>query len=206
MVLEVPFDLSPVGIHKSLEVTQASMEEHLKLVPRDRDRGVGIMSPLVLLLAEADLIPEKRRGKGNLGRLCGSCGSKIVLTLLTKVVTVHVRLSAVYVQGIGLNFSWGTSEMTRAGAKAGAGAWASKTALKILCKSSLEYLGTLLATTGGFAPEGPASSLDNLSPDLGGGKESREATKRETEGAMEGRSQRRGLRPWIEVILELIFF
>ena len=59
------------------------------------------MSPLILLLAEADPVPEEGRGKGNLGRLCNSSGSKIVLTLLTEVVAVYVGLPTVHVQGTG---------------------------------------------------------------------------------------------------------
>ena len=57
LVLGVPLELSPVGVHKGLGVTQASSEECLELVPRDRDRGFGVMSPLVLLPAEADPVP-----------------------------------------------------------------------------------------------------------------------------------------------------
>ena len=53
------------------------------------------MSPLVLLLAEIDLIPQEGHGKGNPGESRGSSGSKIVFTLLTKVVAVYVRLSMV---------------------------------------------------------------------------------------------------------------
>ena len=76
------------------------------------------MSLLVLLPAEADLVPEERRGKENPGRPHGFCGSKIVLTLLTEVVTVYLRLSVIYVCGTGLqllpghlgdNGSWGGS-------------------------------------------------------------------------------------------------
>ena len=78
------------------------MEECLKLVPRDRDRGVSVMFPLILLLAEADLVLEEGHGKGNLGRPRSSGGSKVVLILLTEVVAVHVGLSAVYVRGTGL--------------------------------------------------------------------------------------------------------
>ena len=59
------------------------------------------MSPLVLLPAETNLVPEERCGKRNLGRPCSSNGSKIVLTLLTEVVTVYVGLSAVYVRETG---------------------------------------------------------------------------------------------------------
>ena len=78
------------------------MEERLKLVPRDRDRGLCVMSLLVLLPAEADPVLEERCGKGNPGRPRGSSGSKVVLTLLTEVVAVHVGLSAIYVRGAGL--------------------------------------------------------------------------------------------------------
>ena len=60
------------------------------------------MSLLVLLLAKADLIPEERCGKKNLGRSRSSSGSNIVLILLTKVIIVYVRLSVVYVQRTGL--------------------------------------------------------------------------------------------------------
>ena len=96
-MLGVPLDLSPVGIHKSLGVTQALAEERFELVSRNRDRDFCVMSPLVLLPAEADLVPKERRGKGNLGRPHSSGGSKVVLTLLTEVVAVYVGLSAVYV-------------------------------------------------------------------------------------------------------------
>ena len=61
------------------------------------------MSPLVLLPAEADPVPEERRGKGNSGRPRGSSGSKIVLTLLTEVVAVHMGLSVVCVRKTGLH-------------------------------------------------------------------------------------------------------
>ena len=60
------------------------------------------MSPLVLLPAEADPVPEEGRSKENSGRPRSSSGSKVVFTLLTEVVAVHVGLSAVYVRGAGL--------------------------------------------------------------------------------------------------------
>ena len=114
------------------------------------------------------------------------------------------------------SFFWGASETTRAGtgagARIGAGAQASKTALKIRYKSSLEYLGILVAVGGelarGFPPEGPAGWSNNLSPDLEGGEESRGATEEATEEAMERRSWQGHPRPWTEIILglELIFF
>ena len=176
------------------------------------------MSPLVLLLAEADPVPEEERGKGNPCSLRSSNGSKIVHALLTDVVAVYVGLSAIYVRGTGLQLlsgslgddgSWdgsgsgrcGAVAEARAGAAAETGARASRTALKILCKSSSEYLGTLVAVTrvsaiGGFVPKGPTCWLNNLSPDSGGREKSG--------GATEGHSQQGHPRPWTEVILELI--
>ena len=101
-MLEVPLELSLIGVHKVLGVTQATAEECLEFVPCDQDEGFGFMSPLELLPAEADLVPQEERGKENPGRSRSSSGSKIVPTLLTKVIAVHVRLSAVYVRGTGL--------------------------------------------------------------------------------------------------------
>ena len=66
--------------------------------------------------------------------------------------------------GAGAGAETRTEAGTGAGAETGirvqTGAQASKTALKILCKSSSEYLGILIAAgtlaTRGFTPEGPA--------------------------------------------------
>ena len=83
-------------------VTQALAQQRLEFVSGDRDRGVGVISPLVLLPAEANPVPKKRCGKRDPRRPRSSSGSKIVFTLLTKVVAVYVRLSAVYVQEVSL--------------------------------------------------------------------------------------------------------
>ena len=95
-----------------------------------------------------------------------------------------------------------TLEMTGAGVGAETGARAFKTALKILCKSSLEYLGILVSD---FGPGGP-SGCSKIS-DSGGGEESggvtEGATEGATEGVMEGRFRRGRLRPRTEIILEL---
>ena len=55
---------------------------------------------------------------------------------------------------------------------------------------------------GGFVSKGPVGWLDNLLPNLGGKKESKGATERETEG----RSWWGRLRLWTEVILVQTFF
>ena len=91
--------------------------------------------------------------------------------------------------------------MTGAGAGAGAGAQASRTALRIHCKSSSEYLG-ILVSAGDFGSRGPSGDLEIS--DLEGRKESEGATKKAIEGATEGRSRRGRLRPWTEIILELV--
>ena len=111
------------------------------------------------------------------------------------------------------------------GAGTGTGARASKTVLKILCKSFSEYLG-ILVSAGSFSPGGLLGCLEIS--DLGGGEESggamegvtegategamegatEGATEEITEGATEGHSWRGRPRPRTEIIseLELIFF
>ena len=97
LVLGVSLDLPLVGIHKGLGVTQAPTKECLEFVPGNRNKSVGVMSPLVLLPAEANPVPKKRRSKKDPGRPRSSSGSGIVLTLLTEVVAVHVGLSVIYI-------------------------------------------------------------------------------------------------------------
>ena len=104
--------------------------------------------------------------------------------------------------GAGAGIGAGTG--ARTGAGAGTGALASRTALRILYKSSSEYLRTLgesgALAMEGFGFEGPACWSDNSSPDSGSGDKSGGAT----EGVTEGYSRRGRPRPWTEVILELI--
>ena len=106
-------------------------------------------------------------------------------------------------QGASATMGAGAGAGLGTGAGAGIGALVSRTALRILYKSSSEYLRTLVAAgalaTGGFV-EGPAGWSDNSSPDSGGGEESGGAT----EGAAEERSRRGRPRPRTEVILELV--
>ena len=103
------------------------------------------------------------------------------------------------------SFFQGASEMIKAGAGAGTRARASRTALKIRCKSFSEYLGTLVAVgemlaTRGFIPKSLAGWSDNLASDLRGG----EKLGRAIEGVTEGRSWWGRLWPWIDVFLKLI--
>ena len=101
-VLEVPLELSLIGIYKGLGVTQALAKECREFIPCDRDRSFAVISPLVVLPAKADPVPQKERGKENPGRSRSSSNSKIVFTLLTKVVAVYVGLFALYLRKTGL--------------------------------------------------------------------------------------------------------
>ena len=98
-----------------------------------------------------------------------------------------------------------TGSRTGAGMGAGAGARASRTALRICCKSSLEYLGTLVLVED-FGSRDLSGCLEIS--DLGGKKESRRVIGGATEGAIEGGSWRGRPRPQTEIFLELelIFF
>ena len=59
------------------------------------------MALLVLSPSEADETTEEGGGEGDTIHPCGAKSFEIILTLLTKVVVIHVRFS-----GIGL---WGSS-------------------------------------------------------------------------------------------------
>lgn len=100
-MLEVPLDLSSIGVHKGLSVTQVVTKKHFELDPRNRDRAVCVPFLLILRLAETYPILEERYGKRNLDKSCIPSGGKIVFVLLTEDIAVYVGLSTIYV--------WGTS-------------------------------------------------------------------------------------------------
>lgn len=97
LILGVLLNLFLIAVHKSLGVPQAPAEKCLKLVPYDLDGVICVLLPLVLLLAEADLVLKKERNKKNLLSLSSSNSSKIVITLLTEVIALHVGLSVVQI-------------------------------------------------------------------------------------------------------------
>lgn len=77
-------------------------KECFRLVPYNRDRVVCIISLLVLLLTEADPVPEEAFDKKNCVSSRSSSSSEIVPIFLTEVITVNVRLFVIYVWGISL--------------------------------------------------------------------------------------------------------
>ena len=97
LILEITFNLFPIAIYKSLEVPQTFTRKCLELVSGHLGSAVGVVFLLVLLLAEADLVLKKKRSKGNLVNPLNSSGDKVVFTLLTKVVGLYIRLSALHI-------------------------------------------------------------------------------------------------------------
>ena len=53
------------------------------------------MAALVLSSSEADGTTEKSGGEGGIIHPCGAGGFEIILTLLTKIVAIHMRFSGV---------------------------------------------------------------------------------------------------------------
>ena len=91
-------------------------------------------------------------------------------------------------------------EVTRAGAGMKAGAQASRTVLKIYCKSSLEYLGTLVAAVGDFSLKCPLNHLENFN------SEGEKKPGRAIEEVIKRRSRRGQPQPRTKIILVQIFF
>ena len=74
------------------------MKEGLELLPRDRDCALGLVLPLVLLPTEVDVVTQEGCCKGNTVGTFGSGGSKVILTLLAKVIALHVGLTTIDVR------------------------------------------------------------------------------------------------------------
>ena len=97
LVLGVPSKLAPDAINKSLVVPEVFSKEVFEL--RQRDRSGVFMAALVLGPSEADGSTEEYGGKGGTIYLCGAWGFEIILTLLTKVLAIHVRFSGIGLRG-----------------------------------------------------------------------------------------------------------
>ena len=163
-MLGVPLDLSLISVYKGLWVTQVLAEECLELVSCDQDKGLCIMSPLLLLPTKADPVSEEEHGKENLSRPCSSSISKVVLTLLIKVVIVYMGLFAVYVRRAGLQLLLGhlrdDGSWDRSGSGSGNGSWNSslQNGLKNLLQVILGIFGDTNSSkkgvSKGFCPWG----------------------------------------------------
>ena len=76
----------------------------LELFPSDRDCALSLMFLLVLLSTEVDAVMQKRCCKVNMVEVFGPSNSKMILTLLTKVIIFYVRLTTIDVRGFGLQW------------------------------------------------------------------------------------------------------
>ena len=159
-------------------------EECIELISCDWDRVIYVLSLLILLLIQTDPVSKKRHDKRNPVSSYSSNSSKVVFTLLTEVLTVYMRFSTIHILGKALyGFCRGFSKVAKAGTKtrAGARAQASRTILKICCKSFLIYLrisvvAIRITATRNFVSKGPIDYLENS--DLESGEESKRVTEK----------------------------
>ena len=73
-------------------------KEGLKLLPGDGNCVFSLMLPLVLLPTEVDTVLKERCCKGNAVGTLGPGGGKVILTLLTEVITFHMGLTTIDVR------------------------------------------------------------------------------------------------------------
>ena len=90
-------------VNEGLGTPEILPKENLELWSRDGS-GAFVVA-LVLSLSEADRTTEKGGGKGDTIYPCGAGGIKIILTLLTKVVVIHVRFSGISFWGPSLEWA-----------------------------------------------------------------------------------------------------
>ena len=74
------------------------MQKRFEFLPGGWNQSFVIQLPLVLLLAETNAVSEERCSKKYaVGSFC-SCGSKVVFTLLTKIVTDYVVITLINIR------------------------------------------------------------------------------------------------------------
>ena len=220
----VLFNLSPVAVYKNSGVFQASAKKRFEPILGDQSNAVGVLLSPVLLSANIDSVLKERCVKKNLVSPLSSSGGKVVFTLLTEVVALHIRLFAIYAwktsfQGfISRLFTGGESLSLQNNLK---------NVLQVFFgifrdrKCSSRDNSNKKVSLGG-----PASWSDISLSNFGDGEKSRRATEGATEGAIKGatkratrkatkrtteraterRFRREQLWPWTEVILVQIFF
>lgn len=113
LILVVSLDFTPVIIYKRSGVAKIFTEKSFKFWLKYEDYPFVLVMVLVLCLLEADSPTKKRDGKWDMVRTCGPNSVKVILTLLTKVVIVHMRFPKIQVRKSsldrsfsGLSISW----------------------------------------------------------------------------------------------------
>lgn len=101
LILRISLDFSSVATHQNLRISKTFAEKHLKLVSYNQNRAVCILFSLILLLAEVNSVSKKKPSKKNSISALSSNSDKIILILLTKIVTFYVKSSTIHVQKTG---------------------------------------------------------------------------------------------------------
>lgn len=112
--------------------SQAPTKENLEFVPSNGDRAFAFYPMLVLLPTKIGSVPDKQCCKGYSVWSLSSSSCKVVLTLLTEVIALHVGLFTIHIWEPGLERTFRDPS--------GTGTWASKTVFRMRCRSSLIYL------------------------------------------------------------------
>ena len=95
LVLGVLLNSAPDSVHEKLGVFKTFSNVAFKLDPRQGSFGCLVLSTLVLVPTKANLIIKERSCKRGAVGASGTGGSKMIFTLLAKVVALHVRFSII---------------------------------------------------------------------------------------------------------------
>ena len=105
LVLGIPLDLGPDVSHERGGFSETLPEKGLEFVPSRGDGIVAFHLSFVLLPAEVNPISEERGRKRDAFVARGSGRVKMILTLLTKIIALHMRAPIVKVGVPGLESS-----------------------------------------------------------------------------------------------------
>ena len=100
LVLRVAFYLLPDAINKSSGVANVLLEEFLELWPGHWHGSVATLFVLEALLGDQPM--QKQSYEWNSFWPFGPGGFEVILTLLAKLIAVHVQITIVKVQELGL--------------------------------------------------------------------------------------------------------
>ena len=103
LVFGVPSKLALDAIDKGLGVPEVLSEKVFKLRPHDWSGAFVVV--LVLGPSEADVATKEYGSKEGTIYPCGAWDFKIILTLLTKVVAIHMRFSEIGLLGPSLEWA-----------------------------------------------------------------------------------------------------
>lgn len=98
--LTVSSNLISNNVYKQPRVSKTLSEKSFKFTPKQKIFG-DLVPQFVLVLAKADLAKREKSGKGCLVRTSGTGGGKMIHTLLTEVVVLHVGFTMIEIWEVG---------------------------------------------------------------------------------------------------------